>query len=86
MSLLAVSFIGEKIKAATDVEITDTTGVGEIESFVNRITHTTKKISAQNRFDRIFIFFPEILITPLVFVILRITIDTEICAETCFRS
>ena len=84
VSLLPVSFIGKEVYAAADIEVTDTAGVGEIESFVNRITHTTKKISAQNRFDRIFIFFPETLVTPLVFVILGIAIYADIGTEAGF--
>ena len=46
VSLLTVSFIGEKIHAPADIKITDTTGVGEIESFVNWVSDTTKKTSA----------------------------------------
>ena len=41
ISLLTVSFIGEKIDPSTNVEITDTTGVGEVETFVNRIPYST---------------------------------------------
>ena len=86
VSLLAVSFVSEKIDSSADIEIADTTGVGEVESFVNRIPYTAKKTSAQDRFNRIFIIFPETLVAPLVFVVFRITIYSHISTETCFRS
>ena len=83
ISLLTVSFIGEKIDPSTNVEITDTTGVGEVETFVNRIPYSIQETATQNRFYCIFIIFPEILIAPLVFIILCITVDAYVCAEPC---
>ena len=72
VSLLAVSFVSEQIDASADIKMTDTTGMGKVEAFINRISYSAQQAAAQDRFHRIFSVFPEAFVTPLVFVVLRI--------------
>ena len=85
VSLFAISFVGEEINTSANVEITDTAGVGKVESFVNRIAYTTKKASTQDRFHCVFILFPKALVAPLIFIIFCITIYTNVSTEPGFR-
>lgn len=44
VTLLAVALVGKEIQSAADVKVTDAAGVGEVETFVERIAYTAERL------------------------------------------
>ena len=78
VTLLAVALVGKEIQSAADVKVTDAAGVGEVETFVERIAYTAEKAVAQQGLYRIFVLFPERFVTPLVIAVVGVVIDSYI--------
>ena len=76
VSLFFISFIREHVQSGRKVEIADAAGMWEIDSFIYRITDTWKYVLTQEWFHFVFAFFPEWFVTPPVFFVLRISVDT----------
>ena len=82
---MAVALVGKEIQSAADVKVTDAAGVGEVETFVERIAYTAEKAVAQQGLYRIFVLFPERFVTPLVIAVVGVVIDSYIGTETGLR-